>query len=132
MGSAHDLEIRSARFLDYWGSDRRTTPRGSQLTGKITWLQLDLGNDDHDHFVDPEEQLRIAISRQLQNSLWSLGCPTTGPCARPVGIRTQYSGAQRWAPPFSVLRIVCSAGASATTPGDGLQHRDAALKSLAW
>jgi hypothetical protein len=65
-GALTILKFRSARSLDYWGSDRRTTPRGSQLTGKISWLQLDLGNDDHDHFVDPEEQLRIAISRQLQ------------------------------------------------------------------
>jgi len=27
-------------------------------------VQLDLGKDDHDHFIDPEERLRIALSRQ--------------------------------------------------------------------
>jgi hypothetical protein len=27
-------------------------------------VQLDLGKDDHDHFIDPEERLRIAMSRQ--------------------------------------------------------------------
>jgi hypothetical protein len=40
------------------------TARDSRFTGKINWVQLDLGKDDHDHFVDPEERLRIAMSRQ--------------------------------------------------------------------
>jgi hypothetical protein len=40
------------------------TVRDSRFTGKINWVQLDLGKDDHDHFVDPEERLRIAMSRQ--------------------------------------------------------------------
>jgi arylsulfatase len=38
--------------------------RDSRFTGKISWVQLDLGKDDHDHFIDPEERLRIALSRQ--------------------------------------------------------------------
>jgi arylsulfatase len=40
------------------------TARGSRFTGKINWVQIDLGNDDHDHFIDPEERLRVAMSRQ--------------------------------------------------------------------
>jgi hypothetical protein len=40
------------------------TARDSRFTGKINWVQLDLGKDDHDHFIDPEERLRIALSRQ--------------------------------------------------------------------
>jgi arylsulfatase len=40
------------------------TTRDSRFTGKINWVQLDLGKDDHDHFIDPEERLRIAMSRQ--------------------------------------------------------------------
>ena len=36
----------------------------SKFTGKIHWVQLDLGDDDHDHFIDPEERLRIAMARQ--------------------------------------------------------------------
>jgi arylsulfatase len=40
------------------------TARDSRFTGKISWVQLDLGKDDHDHFIDPEERLRIAMSRQ--------------------------------------------------------------------
>jgi arylsulfatase len=40
------------------------TARDSRFTGKLHWVQLDLGTDDHDHFVDPEERLRVALSRQ--------------------------------------------------------------------
>jgi arylsulfatase len=36
----------------------------SRFTGKLHWVQLDLGDDDHDHFIDPEERLRIAMARQ--------------------------------------------------------------------
>jgi hypothetical protein len=40
------------------------TAHGSHFTGKINWVQLDVGSDDHGHFIDPEERLRIAIARQ--------------------------------------------------------------------
>jgi arylsulfatase len=40
------------------------TARGSRFTGKINWIQLDAGVDDHDHFIDPEERLRVAMARQ--------------------------------------------------------------------
>jgi arylsulfatase A-like enzyme len=40
------------------------TAKTSRFTGKINWVQLDLGNDDHDHYIDPEERLRIAMARQ--------------------------------------------------------------------
>jgi arylsulfatase len=36
----------------------------SRFTGKINWVQIDLGADDHDHFIDPDERLRIAMARQ--------------------------------------------------------------------
>jgi arylsulfatase len=36
----------------------------SRFTGRIHWVRLDLGDDDHGHHVDPEERLRVAISRQ--------------------------------------------------------------------
>jgi arylsulfatase len=38
--------------------------RGSRFTGRIHWVQLDVGTDDHDHMVDPEERLRVAMARQ--------------------------------------------------------------------
>jgi arylsulfatase len=34
------------------------------FNGKINWIQLDAGVDDHDHFIAPEEHLRIAMARQ--------------------------------------------------------------------
>jgi hypothetical protein len=40
------------------------TPQTSRFTGKINWVQIDLGDDDHDHFIDPEERLRIAMAKQ--------------------------------------------------------------------
>ena len=40
------------------------TAHTSRFTGKIKWVQLDVGTDDHDHFIDPEERLRIAMARQ--------------------------------------------------------------------
>ena len=40
------------------------TARDSRFTGKINWVQLDAGTDDHDHFIEPEERLRIAMARQ--------------------------------------------------------------------
>jgi arylsulfatase len=39
-------------------------PHGSRFTGKIKWVQIDVGKDDHDHFIDPEERLRVAMARQ--------------------------------------------------------------------
>jgi hypothetical protein len=40
------------------------TPQSSRFTGRINWVQLDVGSDDHDHFIDPEERMRIAMARQ--------------------------------------------------------------------
>ena len=40
------------------------TPATSRFTGRISWVQIDLGDDDHDHFIDPSERLRVALSRQ--------------------------------------------------------------------
>jgi arylsulfatase len=36
----------------------------SVFTGKIHWVQIDLGKDDHDHLISPEERLRLAMTRQ--------------------------------------------------------------------
>ncbi|MET4581049.1 arylsulfatase A-like enzyme [Conyzicola nivalis] len=40
------------------------TPQTSRFTGAIHWVQIDLGDDDHDHLIDPLETLRIAMARQ--------------------------------------------------------------------
>jgi hypothetical protein len=54
------------------GSDTATpvsddyNPRTSAFTGRIRWVQIDLGDDaeDADHLISPEELLRVAMSRQ--------------------------------------------------------------------
>jgi arylsulfatase A-like enzyme len=54
------------------GSDTATpvsddyNPQNSAFTGRIRWVQIDLGEDaeDADHLISPEELLRVAMSRQ--------------------------------------------------------------------
>ena len=36
----------------------------SRFTGKLGWVQLDVGVDDNDHFIDPDERFRVAMARQ--------------------------------------------------------------------
>ena len=40
------------------------TMHTSKFTGEIKWIQLDLGVDDHDHLISPEERFRVAMARQ--------------------------------------------------------------------
>jgi arylsulfatase len=40
------------------------TPEESRFNGRVNWVQLDAGNDDHDHLITPEERLRVAMIRQ--------------------------------------------------------------------
>ena len=40
------------------------TARTSKFNGKINWVQLDQGADDHDHLISPEERLHVAMRRQ--------------------------------------------------------------------
>jgi arylsulfatase len=40
------------------------TAETSKFNGVINWVQLDAGVDDHDHFISPEERLRVAMARQ--------------------------------------------------------------------
>ena len=39
------------------------TPTGS-FTGTINWVQLDVGTDTHDHLVDPDHLMSVAMSLQ--------------------------------------------------------------------
>jgi hypothetical protein len=39
------------------------TPTGS-FTGTISWVQLDVGTDTHDHLVDPDHLMSVAMSLQ--------------------------------------------------------------------
>ena len=39
-------------------------PQTSRFTGTINRVQLVAGDDNHDHLISPEDQLRIAMGRQ--------------------------------------------------------------------
>jgi hypothetical protein len=39
-------------------------PTGNKFLGEIDWVQIDLGDDSHDHLIKPEDRLTIAMSRQ--------------------------------------------------------------------
>ena len=39
-------------------------PTGNRFTGKIEWVQLDIGNDSHDHLITPKDRMNLAMARQ--------------------------------------------------------------------
>jgi arylsulfatase A-like enzyme len=39
-------------------------PSGNKFSGEIAWVQLDIGEDSHDHLIKPEDRLNIAMARQ--------------------------------------------------------------------
>jgi hypothetical protein len=53
----------------FHGSDTGTsvsddyTPQTSQFTGTVKWVQLDAGDDNHDHLITPEDRLKVAMAR---------------------------------------------------------------------
>jgi arylsulfatase A-like enzyme len=40
------------------------TSLDSKFNGKVKWVQLDAGDDSHDHLITPEERLRVAMAIQ--------------------------------------------------------------------
>ncbi len=39
-------------------------PTGNGWNGRIDWVRIDLGDDDHDHLVPAEDRVRLAMGRQ--------------------------------------------------------------------
>jgi len=39
-------------------------PSGNKFTGKIHWVQIDIGKDDQDHLISPEERFQLSMARQ--------------------------------------------------------------------
>jgi len=37
---------------------------GNAFTGKIAWVQIDLGNDSHDHLISAEQRVSLAMAKQ--------------------------------------------------------------------
>lgn len=42
----------------------RYTDTDSRFTGRIEWVQIDLGDDSHDHLITAEDHMRLAMGRQ--------------------------------------------------------------------
>ncbi len=36
----------------------------SHFTGRVNWVRLDIGDDDHDHLISPEDRMRVATAIQ--------------------------------------------------------------------
>ncbi len=39
-------------------------PSGNRFTGSIDWVQLDIGDDSHDHLITSEDRFNLAMARQ--------------------------------------------------------------------
>jgi len=39
-------------------------PTGNRFTCEIEWVQLDIGEDSHDHLITPEQRFNLAMARQ--------------------------------------------------------------------
>ncbi len=39
-------------------------PSGNRFTGTIDWVQIDIGEDSHDHLITPEDRLKLAMGKQ--------------------------------------------------------------------
>ena len=39
-------------------------PSGNRFTGTIDWVQIDIGDDSHDHLITPEDRLNLAMGKQ--------------------------------------------------------------------
>ena len=40
------------------------TTRVKQFTGEVNWVEIDLGLDDHNHLIKPEDRLHLAMGIQ--------------------------------------------------------------------
>ena len=49
------------------------------MTGRIRWVQIDLGQDaeDADHMISPEERMRVALRRQQRAGPGSTAQPNS-------------------------------------------------------
>ncbi len=39
-------------------------PTGNEFTGRIDWVQIDIGDDNHDHLITPADRLKLAMGKQ--------------------------------------------------------------------
>jgi len=39
-------------------------PKSSAFNGTVNWVQIEVGKDDHDHLISPDERFTVAMARQ--------------------------------------------------------------------
>ena len=39
-------------------------PTGNKFTGELEWVEIEVGEDDNNHLIKPEDRLSIAMARQ--------------------------------------------------------------------
>lgn len=39
-------------------------PKDNEFSGEVSWVQIDLEKDNHDHLISPEDRFKIAMARQ--------------------------------------------------------------------
>ena len=39
-------------------------PTGNRFSGEIEWVQIDIGDDGHDHLITPEDRFNVAMAHQ--------------------------------------------------------------------
>jgi arylsulfatase len=69
VGATHPMVFSADETLDVGSEGSSTvtpeyTAATSKFNGTIHWVQLDIGDDDHDHLITPEERLKVAMARQ--------------------------------------------------------------------
>jgi arylsulfatase len=47
-----------------FGSPVTTDHGQKKVSGEVTWVEIDLGLDDHNHLISPEERLNLALAFQ--------------------------------------------------------------------
>jgi hypothetical protein len=56
--------VRGFRQISQLQLSAPGVPRGNKFNGQIHWVQIDIGTDDHDHLIAPEERFKVAMARQ--------------------------------------------------------------------
>ncbi len=49
---------------DEFGSPVTTDYGERTFSGEVRWAEIDVGLDDHDHLISPDERFRVAMARQ--------------------------------------------------------------------
>ena len=49
---------------DEFGSPVTTDYDVTKFTGEVTWVELELGLDDHNHLIAPEDRIELAMGIQ--------------------------------------------------------------------